>query len=184
MPLFKILENKLIFIKKPMRKIFAKGFTLVELLIVIAIIAILAAVVFVALNPLKRFQDARDAQRWSNVTQLLAAVKIYQVDNKGKYPNTLTTLTDGNVYMIGTDTASCDSYNSKCTTGVSDGLACVDLSSFVTAGYLSSVPINPNGTGTWTAGHTGYTLQKNSNGTIGIRSCENEGSSTEIYLTH
>ena len=40
------------------------GFTLVELLIVIAIIAIIAAVIFVALDPLTRFQDSRDSARW------------------------------------------------------------------------------------------------------------------------
>ena len=44
-----------------------KGFTLIELLIVIAIIAILAASLFVALNPAKRFQDARDAKRNQDV---------------------------------------------------------------------------------------------------------------------
>ena len=38
-----------------------KGFTLIELLIVIAIIAVLAGAVFVALDPLTRFRDARNA---------------------------------------------------------------------------------------------------------------------------
>ena len=44
-----------------------QGFTLIELLIVIAIIAILAGVVFVSLNPSQRFKDARDATRWKAV---------------------------------------------------------------------------------------------------------------------
>lgn len=38
-----------------------KGFTLIEILVVIAIIAILATVVFVALDPVTRFADARNA---------------------------------------------------------------------------------------------------------------------------
>ncbi|EKD47532.1 MAG: hypothetical protein ACD_66C00019G0006, partial [uncultured bacterium] len=42
-----------------------KGFTLIELLIVIAIIAILAAAIFVALDPVTRFQEARDARRYN-----------------------------------------------------------------------------------------------------------------------
>ena len=53
-----------------------KGFTLIELLIVIAIIAVLAAAVFVALDPLTRFSDARDATRASDITQILSAIKI------------------------------------------------------------------------------------------------------------
>ncbi len=157
-----------------MRKIFAKGFTLVELLIVIAIIAILAAVVFVALNPLKRFQDARDAQRWANVNGVLSALKVYQVDNGGNYPAAVTSTLAGGVYMIGTDVSSCNSYNANCDTGVSSSTACVDLSSLVTGGYLGSVPISPNGAGTWTAGHTGFTLTRASTGIVTVKACESE----------
>ena len=62
---------------------FNKGFTLIELLIVIAIIAILAAVVFVSLDPLTRFQDARDARRWTDVDAVLSAMKLDQVDQGG-----------------------------------------------------------------------------------------------------
>jgi prepilin-type N-terminal cleavage/methylation domain-containing protein len=39
------------------------GFTLVELLVVIAIIGVLVAIIFVALDPATRFQQARDAVR-------------------------------------------------------------------------------------------------------------------------
>jgi len=152
-----------------------RGFTLIELLIVIAIIAILAAVVFVALDPLTRFQDARDSSRWNDATSILSAVKIDQVDNGGSYLTAITNMTAGSVYMIGTDTTSCNAYT--CDTAVTGASTCVDLTGLVTEGYMGSVPISPNGAGTWVAGHTGYTLTRASTGLITVRSCESENSS-------
>jgi len=64
-----------------------KSFTLIELLIVIAIIAIIAGAVLVAINPAKRIAEANDSQRWSEVRSLSTAVSTYIVDNKGQVPN-------------------------------------------------------------------------------------------------
>lgn len=159
-----------------------KGFTLIELLIVIAIIAILAAVAFVALDPLTRFRDARDAHRWSDVSAMLNAIKAHQVDNGGSYVAAITAMTAGQVYMVGTDVAACDDYNASCDTAVSADGNCVSLAGIVTAGKLGSVPISPNGAGTWTAGHTGYTLQRDATGILTARACESENT-TEITLS-
>lgn len=67
------------------------GFTLIEILIVIGIIAILAAIVLVAVNPAQQFKKANDAQRASNVNAILNAVGQYVVDNKGSLPSGITT---------------------------------------------------------------------------------------------
>lgn len=51
-----------------------KGFTLVELLIVIAIIAILVLLVIVALDPLERLRDTSDRDAQNSVRQAGAAI--------------------------------------------------------------------------------------------------------------
>lgn len=53
-----------------------KGFTLVELLVVIAIIAILAAVVGVALDPIELTRRGRDATRLSDLGSLQSAIAV------------------------------------------------------------------------------------------------------------
>ena len=60
-----------------------RGFTLIEILIVIGMIAILAAVVLVAVNPLRQFAEARNSQRLSNVSAILNAIGERIADNKG-----------------------------------------------------------------------------------------------------
>lgn len=148
-----------------------KGFTLIELLIVIAIIAILAAAVFVALDPAKRFQESRDSQRWSDTNAILSAVKTDQVDNGGSYAATITALTNANYYVIGTDATGCDS---TCTAQTTQA-ACVDLASLVTDGYLGSVPMDPS---TGTAANTDYYLMKSATGIIEVGACDPEAATT------
>ena len=61
-----------------------RGFTLVELIVVIAVIGILAAIVLVGLN--KYQADTRDARRLSSVTTISEALEKYY-DQNGEYPS-------------------------------------------------------------------------------------------------
>lgn len=61
------------------------GFTLVELLIVIALLGVLAAAVLAAINPLEQANRARDTKMMSDASQLLAAIDRYYV-SIGHFP--------------------------------------------------------------------------------------------------
>ena len=155
------------------------GFTLIELLLVIAIIAILAATIFVALDPLRRFQDSRDSRRWSDANSMLSAIKIDQIDNRGKYLADISNIpsaSSSEIFMIsdGLTTSGCDDANTFCDTNVTDDDNCIDISGLVTEGYMADVPLSPDGDGEWSASSTGHTLQKSPQGYITIRACESE----------
>jgi prepilin-type N-terminal cleavage/methylation domain-containing protein len=68
----------------------SKGFTIVELLIVIVVIGILAALVVTTYNGIQ--QKARDTERKTDVNALHGQIEAYQAQN-GKYP-TLANVND------------------------------------------------------------------------------------------
>ena len=56
--------------------LYKKGFTLIELIIVIALIALLATTVILVINPVKIFQEARDSQRIADLGQMNSAMSL------------------------------------------------------------------------------------------------------------
>lgn len=141
-----------------------KGFTLIELLVVITIIATLAVVVFVALNPGARLLAARDARRVTDVETVLTAIHAAIVDNKGTAPAGLTTVEQ----QLGTATTGCAIATGGCAVTT---VACLDLTTPLVK-YLKSIPQDPkNGT----AGTAQYSVVQDSNGIVTVRACGTEG---------
>lgn len=124
------------------------GFTLIEVLLVIGLIAILAAIVILAVNPAKQLADARNAQRRVDVNTILNASYQYAIDNNGTIPATITT----------TATAVCK------TGGSCAGL--IDLSVLTTdEKYLTSIPFDPS---TSTTNSTNYNINKTANNRVTV----------------
>lgn len=149
-----------------------KGFTLIELLIVIGIIAILAALTFVAVDPATRFAEARNSERWSAANSVLNAVLKYQVDNDGTLPSGIDAVT-GSSQVLGTDATGCDS---TCT-AVTTVAACEDLSSDLVTTYLAAIPLDPS---SGAAGNTDYYINQDANGRLTVGSCDPELSETIV----
>ncbi len=142
------------------------GFTLIEILLVVAIMAILAVVVLVALDPMKRFKDTRDARRHTDIQNILSAIHLSVVDNKGSLP---TGLSNGMAEaQLGTDGSGCTISSGGCAVVTAP---CLDLSTPLVK-YLKSIPIDPNG---GSAGKTNYSVVVDSNGIVTVKACNTEG---------
>lgn len=126
-----------------------KGFTLIEILLVVAAIAILAGIVIVAINPGKQLGDTRNAQRRSDVTTILNAAYQYSLDNNGVLPASVTA-----------------SSTEVCLTGAASCVGLVDLSVLtLNEKYITAVPSDPQKV---TVGGAGYHIFKSANGRITV----------------
>lgn len=65
-----------------------EGFTLFELLIVIAIMGILSTVLVVVINPGRQLAKARDTQRETDIIAILGAIYQYTSEHSGDLPDT------------------------------------------------------------------------------------------------
>jgi type IV pilus assembly protein PilA len=144
------------------RKKLVSGFTLLEILLVIGIIAILASIVILALNPIKMFSQVRNTQRKANLAEINKALYQYYIDN-GTYPAGVPATNLGEICNTG---ATSSPHSVSCT-------GYVDLSPLVPT-YLVAIPTDPQSSGT----STGYLVAKNSANKIYVKASNAELSQT------
>ena len=147
-----------------------KGFTLLELLLVVAGIAILAGIVIIAINPSKQLGETKNAQRRTDVNAVLNSVYQYAIDNNGNLPSGLdaATLT---YQVLGTSASGCDTVCGAVTTVA----GCLDLSSDLTPTYIVAIPSDPSLS---SSTYTDYYINKNPNGRITVGACDPEQGAT------
>ena len=120
-----------------------KGFTLLELLIVIGILAILSTTMIIVINPVEMLKKARDSQRISDLNTVKTAIAMY--------------LTDVSSPSIGTSTYSYShvtSVNCGALTGNASSSQAVNGSGWIPIKFtditggspIEKLPVDPNPT--------------------------------------
>jgi type IV pilus assembly protein PilA len=127
-----------------------RGFTLIEVLLVVVIIAILAGIVIIAVNPARQIAQTNNAQRDNDVRAILDSVHQYSIDNRGVLPAVITAT----------------------ATVVGSGVGQIDICSVLVPTYISAMPYDPTATGAaytdCTTYNTGYTIAVDANGRVTV----------------
>lgn len=144
-----------------------KGFTLVEILVVIGILAILLAITLVAINPGQHFIDSRNSQRQANVTAILDAIYEYESNHSGNVPPSLSSLAS-TPKLIGTATGE------------------IALCADIVPADIADLPIDPS-TGTKAAAtcdagnyETGYNIAKSASNRFTVAAPDAEGATISV----
>jgi prepilin-type N-terminal cleavage/methylation domain-containing protein len=141
----------------------ARGFTLIEILVVIGLIAILAAIVLIAINPARQFAQGRNAERTSNVNAILNAIGQNIADNKGVW-------TCGSVYFTSSTTTAASDVSSSGS----------NIRPCLVPTYLPELPADPSVGSVWdgTNYDTGYHVATSTAGRFTV--CAPNGAETSI----
>ncbi len=145
------------------------GFTLVEMLVVIGLIALLSTVVLVAVNPSRQFKMARDTERTAHISAILNALSQNMAENKGQLvcEGAIKTLNSSSTMMKNTEQYG-------------------NLAPCIVPAYLASMPFDPTGSTAFydspQAYDTGYTIKQDANGHITL-TAQSEISTSSITVT-
>jgi type IV pilus assembly protein PilA len=124
-----------------------RGFTLIEILLVMGIIAILATVVIVAINPSRQFAQARNSQRVSNVNTILNAIGQNIADNRGVFT------------CVGVGAIPQTATIIKSPGGSGGGDAGYDIAACLSPTYVSAIPVDPSAPNAHFTSNTDYNTE-------------------------
>lgn len=126
-----------------------KGFSVIELLVVIGVLGILLSIVVIAISPKQQFAEANNTKRRSDINALLNAVNQYAAANKGALPSAIT----------------------QTATTIGSGAGQINLCADLVPNYIADMPLDPKAgtetpansvcTDSGAAYNTGYTIAKN-----------------------
>ncbi len=133
----------------------AKGFTLIELIIVITIIVILGIVVVVLIDPAEMLAQGRDSQRISDLAMVKGAIQLVLAtgvpSNASSVCSTAGAPSAGNadtLIWVSSVTAGASTYNKVTATSTrplvdSTGWIKIDFTTPSTGAALSKLPVDP-----------------------------------------
>lgn len=121
-----------------------KGFTLLELLIVIGILAILSTTIVLVINPAELLAKARDSQRISDLNTLKTAIAFYMTEKPdpfiGTYDQTYS-------HVSGVKCATTESSSASTTPDINGtGWIPINLASLPGGSPIGALPIDPSPT--------------------------------------
>jgi prepilin-type N-terminal cleavage/methylation domain-containing protein len=140
-----------------------KGFTLIELLIVIGILAVLATITVLVLNPAQLFAQARDSQRLSDLGSIKGAISLYLTTKTSPLmaPGTAGNICGSANNYWGTIAGATENFSGSPTQSTqvartTDGTGWIPVQLDLTTGGspLSTLPIDPANPNTATQAYT------------------------------
>ena len=102
-----------------------RGFTLIELIIVIAIMTILSAGLLIFINPSQKMSEARDRKRKNDVYTIYGALAQYSFLNNGLFPEVVT----------------------------SSDIDAIEIEGFLVPEFLNEIPLDPTCSGETSSGY-------------------------------
>lgn len=126
------------------------GFTILELVLAIAILAVLLVTVVVLIDPPRQFAKAHNGARASHLGLLAGAIYENISDNKGSFSCSSGPLPTSTMFMAAPTATSTDRY---------------DMAPCLVPAYLADLPYDPTAEGAHYASSTdydtGYTIVRN-----------------------
>ncbi len=141
------------------KKHFSRGFTIIELLVVISIIAILSSIILASFDSTRK--KGRDAKRIADIKQIQLALGLYY-DANGQYPPNIYTSgldapASGFMPKVPTDPSS----SALCTTGVTSS---TEPSCYMYTPYMASTDSGGANASCNVSYHLGASLETADNG--------------------